>query len=637
MSSSGSGIQFIGKPRRRYATLSDTIKNIRRCRQGCYYKLYTLFADRVRHFRAFNPNYAAPTFPTVSDYCAIHSVVNSKVLTSAWMEESTAMYGPLCELLMQKVSVRKVLRVDHSAKVCKKLKVWDRSGQRSSISDAKLLLLVQDEVGQIVGRRLIRSENNEETGALLGDLIPTLTTDGDACIYLVSDNANCVRGMVQYTFGGGVQVKQDPFHVIMRIKEKIWISRELMTAIYTVDRKLRPSEEMEAAFRRVSSLISPQDLSCTEAIWNGCVESNATRIRNGDMFVECNDYAEAHTTTQLEGFHSGLKKLLNRSLSVEVVSHNSLLLTTLCLTKYPSPNIVLWLSMFGAARVVSENVEAVLARPRHHWATIRELILLNSTSKYHRLSRSDFMTLLHLEPNDSESLAGFSQEENELLRQVRKEQTREKCSWSTWELVTNIMFNLAAESNTNSSFKLRQRSYTTIVAKLKVIADEKITTTKQYMQQTGDNITPSSSKNTIGASQSITGTDTNLNRRKLFVFDRTRPQLSDTNTNEQAFQIQLFQTIRESKRFYRKEEAVHSRIQFCKLWGALKRASNRGASLTIKLRVPQDTIFSSRNNQQVIQPPPVTLNSLKALNQIRYWNILSLTMNVQSTTQTHCQ
>ncbi|OWZ13468.1 hypothetical protein PHMEG_00013197 [Phytophthora megakarya] len=200
-----------------------------------------------------------------------------------------------------------------------------------------------------------------------------------------------------------------------------------MAVIYTVDRKLRPPEEMEAAFRRVTSLISPQDLSCTEAIWNGCVESNATQIRNGDMFVECNHYAEAHTTTrvvatsQLDGFHSGLKKFLNRSLSVEVgsnvdssptyiVRHNSLLLTTLCLTKYPSLNIVL-ISVFGAARVVSQNVEAVLARPRRNWSTIRELLLLNSTSKNYRLSRSDFMTLLHLVPNDSESLAGFSQEE----------------------------------------------------------------------------------------------------------------------------------------------------------------------------------------------------------------------------------
>ncbi|OWY96267.1 hypothetical protein PHMEG_00033510 [Phytophthora megakarya] len=146
--------------------LSNIIKNIRRRRQARYYKLYTLFADR-----------------------------------HGW---SLRRYDPLCELLIQTMSVRKVLRVDTSAKLCKKLKVWDGS---------------DNEI--IVGRRLTKSENNEKTGALLGNLIPTLKTNGDGCIYLVSDNANCVRGMVQATFDGGVQVKQDSFHVMMRIKERI--------------------------------------------------------------------------------------------------------------------------------------------------------------------------------------------------------------------------------------------------------------------------------------------------------------------------------------------------------------------------------------------------------------------------------
>ncbi|EGZ09030.1 hypothetical protein PHYSODRAFT_389921, partial [Phytophthora sojae] len=191
--------------------------------------LYTLLLS--------NPDYVAPTPPTVAEYCASNAVVDTKVLTAVWME-TTAMYGPLCELLMQKMSVRNVLRVDHSATFCKKLKVWDGSGQRTSISDAKLLLLIQNEVRQIVGRRL------------------------------TSDNANGVRGMVQHTFGGRVDVKQDPFHVMMRVKEKLasaakkkWISKELMSAMYTVERRLRPPEEMEKEFRRVASLVSPSDLS----------------------------------------------------------------------------------------------------------------------------------------------------------------------------------------------------------------------------------------------------------------------------------------------------------------------------------------------------------------------------------------
>ncbi|KAE8894453.1 hypothetical protein PF003_g21472 [Phytophthora fragariae] len=235
------------------------------------------------------------------------------------------MYGSLCELLMQNMSVRKVLRVGHSAKFCKKMKVWDGPGQWSSILDAKLLLLVQNEVGQIVGHRLTRSENNDESSALLEAVKPILKPDGNYPIYLVSDNANGVRGMVQTTFENIVHVKQDPFHAMLRVKEKIadkakkWcISKELISAMYTVERELRPPQGMKVQFRRVASSIAPKELSCTEAIWRGCIDSSAAQIRSGDLYGVNNDYTEAHTTTrvvatsQLEGFHSGPKKLLNR-------------------------------------------------------------------------------------------------------------------------------------------------------------------------------------------------------------------------------------------------------------------------------------------------------------------------------------
>jgi hypothetical protein len=257
----------------------------------------------VRHLRTTNPDIVASTPPSVGDYCAKYAVVDSKILTAVWME-TTALYGPLCELVMQKMSVRKVLRMDHSAKFCKKLKIWDGPRQRTSISDAKLLLLVQNEVGQIVGRRLTRSENNEETAALLKAVKPTLKAEDEGTIYLVSDNANGVRNMVQNTFGESVHVKQDPFHVMMRVKEKLadkakkkWISKELMGAIYTVDRKPRPPEEKKAKYRRVADLVSTKDLSSSEATWRGCIDSNAAQILLGDLFVENNDYAEAHTST----------------------------------------------------------------------------------------------------------------------------------------------------------------------------------------------------------------------------------------------------------------------------------------------------------------------------------------------------
>ncbi|KAF4141833.1 hypothetical protein GN958_ATG08980 [Phytophthora infestans] len=225
--------------------------------------------------------------------------------------------------------------------------------------------------------------------------------------------------MVQSVFRGVVQVKQDPVHVMMRIKEKIasttkkkHVSKELMGAMYTVDRKLCPPQEMEEKFRDVTGAVTARDMSCSEAIWHGCVESNATQIRNGDLFVGTNDYTEAHTTmriastSQLEGFHSGLKTRLNRTvaaavslriLDIFIVQHNlkigakfsrncsfgdfdfvSLVhtamlsqgtlhesphlefITHVLVDPLPKPWISQWLRVFGSARVAPDNIEADL-------------------------------------------------------------------------------------------------------------------------------------------------------------------------------------------------------------------------------------------------------------------------------------
>ncbi|KAE9067966.1 hypothetical protein PF006_g29886 [Phytophthora fragariae] len=149
---------------------------------------------------------------------------------------------------------------------------------------------------------------------------------------LVSDNANAVRTMVASVFGGVITVKQDPFHLIDRVSAKLaskpkqkWLKKELRSALYDVDRQLRPPDEMEIEFKKVVESVDLSDVSCTEASWTGCWKYNAKLIREGDLHVPNNDYREDRAkpvrivaTSQLEGFHSALKKLLNRSLSVDV-------------------------------------------------------------------------------------------------------------------------------------------------------------------------------------------------------------------------------------------------------------------------------------------------------------------------------
>ncbi|KUF82019.1 hypothetical protein AM587_10002221 [Phytophthora nicotianae] len=323
--------------------LSSALTCIRRRRQTRYYKLYTLFADRIRRIRNGNTEYVAPTPPSCSQYCSDNAPPTSNSLTAQWLEW-TSIYSSLCEVLMQHLKVRRALRIDHSVKFCMKLKNWTGSGQREGIADGKMLLLAQNEIGQIIGRRLTRSENNEETEELLRSVAHSFqpaTSNGD--LFVVSDDASSVRNMVHRVFQDRVSTKQDPFHVIQRITTKVkvakrkWIAKELKAAIYTVDREMRPTQEMESAFRHVVERLSLDDVSCSVSEWRGCYESNLGQIRRGDLFVQESVYKEGGkavrvvSTSQLEGFHSALKKLVVRQVSaalglrildVFIVRHN---------------------------------------------------------------------------------------------------------------------------------------------------------------------------------------------------------------------------------------------------------------------------------------------------------------------------
>ncbi|RLN02727.1 hypothetical protein BBJ28_00027163, partial [Nothophytophthora sp. Chile5] len=561
--------------------LSSVINNIKRRRQTRYYRLYSLFASRVRTLRDTNSAYLAPSPPSCAQYCAVNAVPSSQVLTAVWIEAS-AIWSSLCEKLMQCMSVRRALRIDHSVKFCKRLKIWTGSGKRESLSDAKMLLLAQNEIGQIVGRRLTRSENNEETEALLRWVAPAFASDSDGNeLCIVSDNASAVRNMVSGIFGERVSVKQDPFHVVQRISEKIKgpmkkrVCVQLKDALYTVDRALREPSEMASHFRSVVDSIALSEVRCTEAEWRGCCLSNEKQIRRGDLFVSDNTYQEGDqsirvvSTSQLEGFHSGLKKLVARSLSAQlglrildvyIVKHNlrvgaalgrspdfgemdfvsltqAALLSCGVIPESPQLAFVLhilseplmgpqyrstspmdfgfaqWMDMFASARMAPHSLDATLVAPRHHFANIKELLLRNATAvATGHLDKQSFFASLRLDEYDYEASSGFSLQEYELLRQIRHEQELEGCTWASCPLVTTIMFNVVVSTNTNSALPLHLRSYTTILSKISTIQKPR-------------------SKLTDPKKQSSRST-------KLFSFHHVRPATTPDNTNEQALQIQ---------------------------------------------------------------------------------------------------
>ncbi|ETO68373.1 hypothetical protein F444_14772, partial [Phytophthora nicotianae P1976] len=55
---------------------------------------------------------------------------------------------------------------------------------------------------------------------------------------------------------------------------------------------LRAPTDMETRFRDALSRIQIEELSCTEAEWKGCIESNVQQIARGGLYVESNVYTE---------------------------------------------------------------------------------------------------------------------------------------------------------------------------------------------------------------------------------------------------------------------------------------------------------------------------------------------------------
>eukprot|EP00644_Phytophthora_capsici_P000231 jgi/Phyca11/100521/e_gw1.4.774.1 len=230
-----------------------------------YYDPLVKFVFGVKQNHEDNPQYLAPSPPTVDIYLSRNKVVSHASLTAAWITD-TALYSSLCELVMRNAVVKKVVRMDHSVKFCKRLKNWEGHGQRENLVDAKMLLLLQNEIGQIVGRRLTSSENKDETMQLLSEVKSQFETSGDC--FLISDNATAVRDFVGDVFGDSVAVKQDPFHVIQRFAEKVKhktlgkkLRKDLSSALYDVDRELRQPVDMESNVRSVLANVPVSEIT----------------------------------------------------------------------------------------------------------------------------------------------------------------------------------------------------------------------------------------------------------------------------------------------------------------------------------------------------------------------------------------
>ncbi|OWZ16887.1 LOW QUALITY PROTEIN: hypothetical protein PHMEG_0009257 [Phytophthora megakarya] len=116
---------------------NSMMANIERRRRQRYYKLVSLFACGVKRNHASTCGYLAPMPVTEDQYMEQNKLVDNHTLTKAWLH-ATELCGSLCEQVMKHCVVKRVMRMDHSVKFCKRLKLWKAHGQREYLTDAKI-------------------------------------------------------------------------------------------------------------------------------------------------------------------------------------------------------------------------------------------------------------------------------------------------------------------------------------------------------------------------------------------------------------------------------------------------------------------------------------------------------------------
>lgn len=310
--------------------LAGATDNITRRRQKRYYNLLVLAASEIEKRKAANAAYSPPLLQSVEQYMTKHACLDSETLQKVWLAQTEICFR-LLEANMATSEYNKVIRVDHSQKFCSKLKVFEADGSKNQASSVRMLLLVQNEIGQVIARGCTLSENHKETEAILEPVAAKLTRQPTNERFCVCDNANGMRNLVRKLFGGSVTVKQDPFHVIQRITEKIsdqversWIAKCLSNALFDMENNLRAPNTMAKMFADAVAKVQPSSIRVPFPEWEGCISSNLEQIVRGDLYVENSSYMEGGrsvrivSTSQLEAIHSKLRKLLDRIISIQV-------------------------------------------------------------------------------------------------------------------------------------------------------------------------------------------------------------------------------------------------------------------------------------------------------------------------------
>eukprot|EP00644_Phytophthora_capsici_P002526 jgi/Phyca11/105902/e_gw1.11.669.1 len=158
--------------------------------------------------------------------------------------------------------------------------------------------LLTAQIAQSKCARLIRMDHSQKfCGKLKVWVVPKLDIHADPPPVCVCDDANKTRSL---------------------------ITSDLSSALYGVSGNIRTPEEVATRFNTVLQGVDVSSARVNASTWQNCISVNLEQIRNGDLYVEDNEYMDngkrvrVVSTSQLEGLHSKLRKLLDRIVSIEV-------------------------------------------------------------------------------------------------------------------------------------------------------------------------------------------------------------------------------------------------------------------------------------------------------------------------------
>lgn len=145
--------------------LSSVLHNIQRKRHKRFYKLRALHAVS----NAEGKSVVTPCPPSIEEYDRDNCVPDHQCLTDLWLTH-TIPHSLVAEALMRSLGIEQVLQLDHSQKFCQCLKKHGAHGAKASLADIRMILLMQNEIGEIVGRTLTMSETTTRMSGYFGML-----------------------------------------------------------------------------------------------------------------------------------------------------------------------------------------------------------------------------------------------------------------------------------------------------------------------------------------------------------------------------------------------------------------------------------------------------------------------------------